>query len=1058
MKASLLLSLLFLLCVQSVFAIGTTGKIAGKVRDAKTGEALPSVNVIVEGTNYGAASNLDGYFVILNIPPGTYTVRASIVGYTPAVIREVRVEIDQTTDLDIRLNEAVIGTEEVVIVAARPIVQKDVSSSRANLSAREMENLPTVAVSTVVGLQAGISGSSIRGGGASETVYMINGLMLRDERNNVSYSPVSILAVQDIQVQTGGFNAEYGNVRSGVVNVITREGGKKSYNVGVLARYRPPGRKYFGAAPNERTSYWVRPFLDDAVAWTGTESKDANGNLIWDQWMQKQYPKFEGWNSISRKLLSDADPTNDLTPEAAQQLWLWQHRKEFDTGKPDWNYDVSLGGPVPVISEELGNLRFFGTYRKGYTSYVVPLALDGYWDESTNLKITSDISTSMKLMVEGLVSYSENVTAARDGSYSVFTSVGGVADALSNGPKFIDARMFSTDYWAPTKVNRDLFGAKFTHVLSPMTFYEVTLQRSTSTYNTNPTRLRDTSRVYTFGNGYSVDEAPFGAASYGPAWTLNGVDGMLMVFTNMRDSSELEQYNARADLVSQLDQYNQLKVGIEFNHTTNKVNYGSVDERLPDGNNEFRWTTRPIRFSAYAQDKLEFEGMVANVGLRYELSHAGGQWYRIDNPWTRAFSKTLAAGVDTLLQKEPTEVITTLSPRLGVAFPITENAKLFFNYGHFRSMPSPEDLYLVERDVFTQQILYVANPNQELPKTVAYELGYEHNLFDLFLMRVAAYYKDISNEQLSVRYTSKDGTVNYTTSLPNRYRDIRGFEFTLTKNRGSWLNGFINYTYQVTTSGYFGRPSYNEDRVVQRTNERENIYISRPVPQPYARLNLDFFSPVDFGPALFGDFYPVGDVRLNLLGAWSAGSYTTWVGGGSVPGVVNNLQWRNNWSFDLRASKSFNVMGANIQFFVDVYNVFNFKTLSSYGFVDATDRNDYFKSLHLPEQEFLKYGNIPGDDHPGDYRKPGATFQPMIRVNDITQVSNPDLRAWYFDVATRNYYQYNNTSGQFQQVDQAQVQKVLDDKAYIDMPNLDFFTFLNPRNWFFGVRVSFDIQ
>lgn len=1034
-------------------AIGTTGKISGIVRDSKTGEPLPSVNVTIDGTSYGAATNLDGFYVILNVPPGTYTVRASYVGYTAALIRQVRVEIDQTTTLDIHLQEEVIGTEIVEIVAQRPVVQKDVSSSRANISSREVENLPVTQVATVVNLQAGVLGGSIRGGGASENQYMLNGLSLRDERSNQSYSPVSILAIQDIQVQTGGFNAEYGNVRSGIVNVVTREGNKANYSVGALVRYRPPGRKNFGPAVNNPNGYWTRPFLDDDVCWTGT----TNG--AWDVWTQKQYYKFEGWNSISRKLMTDADPTNDLTPEGAQQVWKWQHRKVMDTGNPDYTMDFSLGGPVPVVSEYLGNLRFFGTYNSSETQYLVPLSVPAMTEQSGNVKLTSDIASGMKLMVEGLYSYNINANASGTGTYDIFTNNDQVASGLSNGPKFIDGRMYSDHVWPPTRVTRFMVGGKFTHVLNPTTFYEVVLQRYYSHYDTSPEHKRDFDTVRVYGTGFVVDESPFGSTSFGPWYSLNGIDGMLMNFTEVWDSTTVTTYSLRSDFVSQLDRYNQLKAGVEFVHTENSTLYGATNDRLPLGNRLYKWTTYPIRFSAYVQDKLEFEGMIANVGLRYELSHAGGEWYRVDNPWTRVFSKSLAPGLDTLLAKEPTEVKASVSPRLGIAFPITENAKLFFNYGHFRSMPTPEDLYLIRQDNFTRQVIYLANPNNELPKTVMYELGYEHNLFDLFLMRLAAYYKDISNERLDVNYISRDASVNYYTSLPNSYRDIRGFEITLTKNRGNWVQGFLNYTYMVSTSGIFGRYVYLENPVEQKRNERENIYQSRPLPRPYARANIDLFTPEDFGPSLIEGLYPIGDIRLNLLASWRTGAYETWVGGGSVPGVSNNLQWKDVYSLDVRASKAFRLFGANIQFFVDIFNVLNLKQMTTYGFVDATDREDYFKSLHLPEADFERfgYGNIPGDDRPGDYRSPGAEFQPMIRVSDITGVSAPDTRAWYYQSLDRSYYRYDEATAQWSRVAQSEIDKVIDSKAYIDMPNLDYFMFLNPRNWFFGVRVSFDL-
>ena len=239
MKAIGYLLLVTVICVPLLALAGTTGKIVGTARDARTGEPLPSVNVVVEGSNLGAASNVDGYFVILNVPPGRCRVIASLVGYKSASAVDVRVDIDQTTTQNFSLAEETVTTEEVTVVAQRPVVQRDVAASRANIEIKEVEKLPVATVVGAVGLQAGVQGLSIRGGTAAELAFMVNGTMMRDERTNTPYTSVSLLSVQDIQVTTGGFSAEYGQVRSGVVNVVTKEGGRSNYTVAFLGRYLP---------------------------------------------------------------------------------------------------------------------------------------------------------------------------------------------------------------------------------------------------------------------------------------------------------------------------------------------------------------------------------------------------------------------------------------------------------------------------------------------------------------------------------------------------------------------------------------------------------------------------------------------------------------------------------------------------------------------------------------------------------------------------------------------------------------------------------------------------
>jgi hypothetical protein len=268
----------------------------------------------------------------------------------------------------------------------------------------------------------------------------------------------------------------------------------------------------------------------------------------------------------------------------------------------------------------------------------------------------------------------------------------------------------------------------------------------------------------------------------------------------------------------------------------------------------------------------------------------------------------------------------------------------------------------------------------------------------------------------------------------------------------------------VTTSGYFGFGTYYQNRSDQRSYEREtrSNYQEKPVPRPFARANVDFFTPINFGPSFLG-IHPLEDWRLNVLADWRSGVWDTWTGGGDVPGIVNNVHWKDWQNVDLRFSKNFKFGRANIQFFIDVNNVFNYKYMTSLqGFVDAEDYNNYMKSLHLsiPDEDIKRMGylNIYGKDRPGDYRRPGVVYQPIEAHQTISEVPQNDIipRVIYYEASTNRYLNY--VDGQWAEVEKSRMNKILDDKAYIDMPNEEFFTFLDPRNIFWGLRFSFDIR
>ncbi|MEQ8523199.1 TonB-dependent receptor [Gracilimonas sp.] len=1044
----------FLLISQSLLA--QTGKITGFVTDTN-GEPLPGVNVIIEGTTQGTATQPDGYYQILNVKPGTYSIKASFIGFTPVVVEEVEVNINLTTEVNIEMSEETFEGEEVVVVAEKPVVKRDVSSSQANISKENIDALPVASVTDVVGLQAGVEGLSIRGSGSDEVTFNLNGFALRSGRDNTPFTGISVTSVENVQLQTGGFNAEYGNVRSGLINVTSKEGSPDRYTVDGLFRITPPQQKNVGQDINSPNSYWLRPYLDDEVAWTGTN------NGAWDTYTQRNYPSFQGWNAFSQSLLADEDPTNDLTPEAAQQAFLYQHRKDFAITEPDYEIDLTVGGPFPVISDKLGDLRFSVSLRQTQEMYMVPLSRDRYDQTTWQTKLTSNVGPGMKLSIDGMYSRETGTSESQTGSSSgdfvgdshFFTSSTDISADMDQ-VSFIESRLFATDYWAPSeKISRNI-GAQFTHSINNNTFYEIKINNFFNKTSTNPGGFRDTSDVYTIG-GVGFSEAPFGffdETSFGLASGMRMGVGM----STARDSSEVSDLNVNFAITSQLDRYNLVKAGVDFTRTDSRINYGSFDKVLPSGRTRSVWNTTPYRIAAYVQDKIEFEGMIANLGLRLTYNDPNVDWYDYE-PFTDLFSTGNASALDTAATSDVDPQL-VLQPRLGVSFPITDDSKLFFNYGHFVQLPQPENLYLVRIEPFTNTVTRLASPNNPLPKTVAYELGYEQNLFDNYLVRISGYYKDLSNQPIQVSFTGRDNS-SYTVSRPFSYEDIRGVELTLRKQRGRFFWGEINYTYDVQTTGFFGTLENYENPFEQRQYERltADNDITRSTPRPFARLQLYFQTPPELGPQFLGG-YPLGRWQIVPLVSWRAGDKFTYTGGGSIPGVVDNLQYRDSWSTSLRITKRVDLGdGSNVRFFADVSNVINRRNFNIFnsGLIDGNDYLDYMASLHLPkgklEEINLLSSRVPGSDKPGDYRPADVQYVPIETTTDLNTVSNPNGRALYYNTQEGAYYQYED--GAFVEADKGYVNKVLDDKAYINMPNQQFFNFLDPRTIRFGVRFSF---
>lgn len=1012
-RTPVILTAIVLFTISCLFA-GTTGKISGTATDSETGQNLPGVNVIVAGTSFGAVTNLDGRYTILNVPPGNYEVKFTILGFAELVVEKVRVEIDLTTTVDARLRSETLQGENVVVVAERPVVTKDISNSQMNIESKTIETMPVQTVRQVLSLQAGIEsgreGIIVRGGSANQTTFMLDGLSMNDERSNIPVTAFALSSVKEIQIQTGGFNAEYGNLRSGLVNVVSREGDQRRYNVTATLRYSPPSAKHFGQSIYSPNSYFNRVYMDPAVCYTGTN------NGAWDDFTKKQYQAFTGWQTYADQTMSDDDPSNDVTAEGARKIYEWQHRRQGDIKKPDYIVDAGFGGPVPFIGDQLGHLRFFATHYRNQEMFIYPLSTDAYRENQTQLKLTSDVTPKIKLIFTGL--YGETSSAT---PYNWTTTPTGyvlrdqeeIADLLTSS----DGRavLYMPGYYSPTDIYRQMYGVQMTHMVTPKTFYEVFLQYSYNRYNSYKMEDRDLTKKYEIIPGYFVDETPYGY--YGDSYPSINSDRFGAWMNLGRDKSINTTTNFKFDLTSQIHPRHQIKTGFQAVYNDFNIRSFSSSPALASWSREMFYHVYPYRLGLYLQDKIEYEGFIANLGLRMDYSDPNSSYLDI-----ATYDKNLAAGygndIDAVTGEKKAKSDIVLSPRLGVSHPITANSKLYFNYGHFTQEPFSSYRFRLQREG-NGMITYVGNPNMVFEKTIAYELGYSQNVFNQFLINLAAYYKDVTNQPGWINYINMNTTVNYYRAASNNYADIRGLEVTLTKMVGRWLSGFINYTYDVQTSGYFGLQMYYEDPTKQRDYLRLNPYQSKPQPQPYARANIDLHTPDDFGPA-WGGVQVLGGWNLNILADWRTGAYSTY-NPEKLPGIVDNVQWKDWYNVDLRLTKAVTVKGLQMQFYLDAANVFNIKYMSYAGFSDTYDQEYYMQSLHFSWETGTEHGH----DRIGDYRPQNVKYDPM----EPNPNNDPAIKA-------RN-------------------DKRIKNKSYIDNPNIDSVTFLNPRDITFGIKVNF---
>lgn len=290
LKNLLLVAALFFASLSGIQA-ATTGKISGRVSDAKTGEPLIGVNVIVENTSLGAATDQDGFFFIINVPPGTYDLEVSYIGYQSQKKIGVSVQSDLTSRVDFKLEESVIEGDVVEIFAEKPSIQRDLTASQQGFSNREIDSAPIQQLSELIDIQAGVNtvgseasgyvsgapgdGMHIRGGRENETLFLVDGIKVGDDIYGGSryLQNTSGSSIEEMKTIIGTFNAEYGGKMAGVISAVTKDGDDKL--TGTYSAYTDN----FGISRYDRNTYQNELTLSGPVPLIKKLYFYANGQL-----------------------------------------------------------------------------------------------------------------------------------------------------------------------------------------------------------------------------------------------------------------------------------------------------------------------------------------------------------------------------------------------------------------------------------------------------------------------------------------------------------------------------------------------------------------------------------------------------------------------------------------------------------------------------------------------------------------------------------------------------------------------------------------------------------
>jgi outer membrane cobalamin receptor len=954
------ISLLFLLfaLINPLYAAG--GKLTGRVVEKETGSPVIYANITIthvmqQGKEVslpvpiGAVSDFEGYYVILNIPTGEYTVRASMVGYTSVVVREIKVDPDRTISLDFTLEPGSIELGEVVVTAQKEVIKADVSGTQELISSEKLEALPMVRVDEYLGKLKGVQltsssdgyGLSIRGGQIRESDIRVDGISLQDPRSGNSYLGFNSTTINEIQLVSGGFEARYGGIRSGILDVITKEGSRERFTASIKTTYTPEGQKrFFGTDPYSSES-WIYRIYAGEYAFTGIpEGVNVPVDL----------QGFKGWGKTTTPLEMKA-----LDSLQRYELWKMQHPQYGVARRPDYIVEGTFTGPTP-----LRGTTFMTGFKYENSQFVYPIGpRDSYVDWNGQLKLTTSIQ-NMKFSVNGMYAKIYSNTSAQSVSYDASqrfayqnnNSNDGVIRqaALISGGGLLN--MYNKSRLQEFEQTYAMGGARFTHIPQNKLFYTIDLQVGYTGQDITPMLMdmtKDTldNYIYMYSAAAKKWYQFFSPTAGAPNGSTNPTDDGMGKFKmygghQWADSSYAYNYQLKGDLTWQFNRNNQFQAG--FSTSLQQINvyagFWNQSALAFTPNSWQYYKATPLDIGLYIQDKMEYEGMILNAGLRLDYFDPMKDQYAVDFPTDKDYRKLytdIYSGLEGdynsyerwllfrgLLDSPPgwpsseTSAKVNLSPRLGVSFPITARSKMYFNYGHFFQRPSASILYNMKLNA---GLTNVPTPEMEMAKTVSYEFGYEQLFLEDFLFNVTAYYKDVSNEPMLRTFKDWYETNQVSKYFPDAYRDIKGVEFRFERNYGRFITFNAMYDYMVTSSGTAGYSEIYENLVLYRENRLRTADQYSPKARPRANINLSLHTPSDFGL---------------LLGNWFSNIFFEWRDGGEVlvndQTLVSLQQWVevvNYWNIDFRLSKMVDVIGSNFEISLIVKNLTNNKWLNT---------------------------------------------------------------------------------------------------------------------------------
>jgi outer membrane receptor for ferrienterochelin and colicin len=927
-----------ILFIAGIISAATTGRISGKVVD-ENNNPISYAKLILEGSNFGVQADEAGQYLLRFVPPGKHNIVCSQVGYKSEKVVGLLVTTDETSIQNFRLQKSAVEVEGIVVSEAKNKLVDKLSSGSVNVISQAMvEAVDAPQIEDLIALQAGAYQNNqgelhIRGGKVNEVVYIVDGISVTDVVDGRAALAIDVDAISEMKVMTGGFPAEYGNAQSGIINIITKSG-SASYQGGLefssdfisnvsnqeILKFRLSGPVFPHKRFREKLTFFFNAKIDRLDSHLREyynkdpyEEMMLNGQHILPPYWQA-YTPYDPYQERDKFLLFDLGERNTNKLNINTKIAYKLSEKQ----KMDLSYRRDESLIYPYDHRWLYALENYAELENRQEQAVVS------YSNSLNSQVhlTAKFSYYKQNYREQPHDFSfADIFQKNEENFELQA-----ANEIGNctGIDYLGESGYLNDlhnYWYG-QVDGNYFGLG-NYFYAPGSYYNNFIKNQNTVLTAKLDLDYQYDHVHNFRSGLELINYRIEKEKLINPWVLDGARYYEFLAAESAVDSVYNEITEQWVGLYSLDSF--------------------YDATIYAAGDRYKIQAQPLQAALYVQDRMEWEGLVVNAGLRLDSWYLGDYYQRLSEQGE--FEKV------NFTQEEALHFL--LSPRLGISHAISEKNVLHFAFNYQSQLPQLQHVYAMAtpHNIYTGNAEWTAtvlgNPQIEPQITITGEVGLQRQISENFFADATVYYKKNYNYPSIEKVAADDeNNIFWYRYVSDNYGNSRGLDLNIQGVLNSFCSVAAAYSlsWAEGTATDFYDFEYSEEKLLQEFpldwDSRHNLtgnFIFRIAPQQ------EFYLPwLDYK-------LPFSDLSVNFNYTFASGTPYTDV----AAEEVNGARLPNSELANLKISKGFELMGkSKLKIYLKFRNLFN---SSNINFAYINTGSPYYdgQEFEAPEEQVL---------------------------------------------------------------------------------------------------------